>query len=717
MITNKIMQRFPLHYFIISALLILLLTSCSDESKESAEANQPLIKEISLSDWDGIKKNRTLRIITPFNSQHNEYLRTKSINYTNELKFIVNFCEANNLTPWLIPIRDFSALLPALEEGLGDVVAANLTITENRKKNINFTFPVFHSIEQLIVAKSSNKKLTLKKLFNLNKPMKIGVRKHTSFWDTITEIKSKQKKEQETLHIVELNKRITTDERLNKVVSGELDAVVEDSNSLIRITEYRQDIKVAFDLGKERPIAWGVRKNNPELLKRLNQYIKTEKLRQRLPEIRFGDLDTIKKNKQLRLITRNNASTYFLWKNQLMGFEYDLIKEFAKQQKVSLEILVADDLKQMIEWLDSGYGDIISAGLIKTLERKKLPILFSEPYLFVKEIIVQRKGEKAIKSYEDLDKRTFFVRKSSSYWNTLNSFQSQLKILGINFSIEFVPENMETEEIIAMVLNRSYDLTLADSHIIDIERSWQNNIQPSLPLTGTHGQRWLVRKESKKLVKALNKFIKKQYKSLFYNVTYNKYFNNSRSLFDETTRKDHEKQISPYDDLIKSLSKEYNFDWRLIAAQINKESRFNPKAKSWAGARGLLQVMPRTAKEVGISNLYKPENGLRAGLKYMAWINEQLSDELPADVQVWFTLAAYNAGLGHLRDARNLARKQGLNPDRWFGHVEKAFLLLSKPKHHKKSRYGYVRGIEPVTYIKKIQAVYELYSIKHPQET
>ena len=127
--------------------------------------------------------------------------------------------------------------------------------------------------------------------------------------------------------------------------------------------------------------------------------------------------------------------------------------------------------------------------------------------------------------------------------------------------------------------------------------------------------------------------------------------------------------------------------------------------------------MPRTAKEVGISNLSKPENGLRAGLKYMAWINEQLSDELPADVQVWFTLAAYNAGLGHLRDARNLARKQGLNPDRWFGHVETAFLLLSKPKHHKKSRYGYVRGIEPVTYIKRIQAVYELYSLKHPQET
>ena len=204
---------------------------------------------------------------------------------------------------------------------------------------------------------------------------------------------------------------------------------------------------------------------------------------------------------------------------------------------------------------------------------------------------------------------------------------------------------------------------------------------------------------------------------LFYNISYNKYFKNSRDLFDADSRKSNDNVISAYDNLIQSLAKEYNFDWRLIAAQVNKESKFNPKAKSWMGAKGLLQVMPRTAREVGISDLEKPENGLRAGLKYMAWLNEQLSDELPADVQVWFTLASYNAGLGHLNDARSLASREGLNPNRWFGHVEKAFLLLSKPKDHKKARYGYVRGTEPVNYVKTIQALYELYSKKHIDET
>ena len=187
-------------------------------------------------------------------------------------------------------------------------------------------------------------------------------------------------------------------------------------------------------------------------------------------------------------------------------------------------------------------------------------------------------------------------------------------------------------------------------------------------------------------------------------------------MFDINSREFNDNKVSDYDHLIKSFAREYDFDWRLIAAQINKESQFNPKAKSWAGAKGLLQVMPKTARSVGISNLEKPENGIRAGLKYMAWINDQLSDELPADVQVWFTLAAYNAGLGHLKDARILAANQGLNPDRWFGNVEQAFLLLSKPEYSKKARYGYVRGIEPVTYVKRIQALYKLYSNKYPDE-
>ncbi len=715
---------------LLLVLSILLINACTDETENNKnstvqknstiEAPQTFTfsseqkksaKEVSKEDWKAIKESETIRIIIPYSFQHNNFIPRQSTSYSNELRSILGFAEEHKLSPVFISTKEFSNMLPLLEEGRGDVVIANLTITETRKKRINFTIPIIHSIEQLVVSSSFNKKITLETLGNL----KIGVRENTSFWETLAALNTRQTDDQE-IQIIKLDDKLSAEEKFNLIVQGEVDAVIEDSNRLKLFMSYRKDIKTVLDLGKERPIAWAVRKNNPELLKRLNRYIKTEKLLQHLPDIRFGDLDIIKKQRQLRLITRNNASTYFLWKNQLMGFEYDLIKQFAKQQKVSLKVLVANDFEQMNDWLIQGYGDIASAGLIKIADREKLPLQFTEPYLYVQELIVQRKNDKTINSQSDLAQRTFYVRKSSSYFNTLQRLQNKLSSEGIHFSIEAVPETMETEEIIKNVIAGKYDITLADSPIIAIEESWHSELKISLPLTGEQGQRWLVRKTDNLLLNELNKFIKKEYKQLFYNITYNKYYKNSRKLFDAKKRDKNDTTISPYDHLIKSLAKEYDFDWRLIAAQINKESQFNPKAKSWAGAKGLLQVMPRTAREVGIDDLEKPENGLRAGLKYMAWIDAQLSNELPADVQVWFTLAAYNAGLGHLKDARSLATKEGLNPDRWFGNVEKTFLLLSKPKYHKKARYGYVRGIEPVTYVKQIQALYELYSNKHPDE-
>ncbi len=703
--------------WLLSFLLLWTLAGCSDDSgnsnssesssKDAPQNNStPKFNKKSTEDWPGIKASGVLRIITPYSFKNNPITHDKAVTYNNELKFIIGFAKYHKLKPVFITVKEFSHLIPTLKKGLGDVIVANLTITDSRKAQVNFTIPVSYASEKLIVSQSLTQKLTRKNLGN----MKIGVRRQTSFWDTV----QKLKRDNPELQIVQLSDSISEQQKFDKVVSGELDAVVEDNNRLARFLTWRNDIKDALSLTDERPIAWAVRKNTTQLLQHLNDYIKTRKLTQYIQDIQFGDLDMIKHNKQLRLITRNNASTYFLWKNQLMGFEYELIKEFAKQQKVHLKVLIASDFKEMIQWLEQGYGDIISAGLVKTPERAKLPVLFSDPYLFVQELIVQRPDDTPIKDFSQLDGRSFYVRQSSSYWNTLVKLQQQLKQKNIHFSIKTVPETMETEEIIKALIEGNYDLTVADSHIVAIEQSWHTQLQASMALTGEQGHRWLLRKNNPKLLQALNKFIKKEYKGLFYNITFNKFFKNSRKLFDADKRILNDNKISQYDALIKKIAKQYHFDWRLIAAQVNKESQFNPKAKSWAGARGLLQVMPRTAKEMGIKNMHSPENGLRAGVKYMAWLRKQLPDDISPDVKVWFTLAAYNAGLSHLKDARILAKQLGLNPNRWFGNVEKAFLLLSKPRYHKKARYGYVRGIEPVTYIKQIQVLYHLYSKKFP---
>ncbi len=198
-----------------------------------------------------------------------------------------------------------------------------------------------------------------------------------------------------------------------------------------------------------------------------------------------------------------------------------------------------------------------------------------------------------------------------------------------------------------------------------------------------------------------------------YSRLYAKYFTDNKQVRSHQRARlksfDGKKMISQYDPLVQKYSKKYGFDWRFITAQMFQESRFDPNARSHAGAIGLMQIMPATGKQLGFSKLKKPAVSIRAGTKYMNWLYARFEPELPVVDRMWFTLASYNAGLGHVRDARRLAKQKGWDQDRWFDNVEKAMLLLSKPKYAKKARYGYVRGREPVGYVRKIMKLYASY--------
>src|SRR5262249_34211046 len=152
-------------------------------------------------------------------------------------------------------------------------------------------------------------------------------------------------------------------------------------------------------------------------------------------------------------------------------------------------------------------------------------------------------------------------------------------------------------------------------------------------------------------------------------------------------------QISPFDGLVKKHSRVNELDWRLITAQMYQESGFNPRVTSWVGAKGLMQVMPRTAQELKVAgNLEDPDTGILAGARLMSrYANLFNSPDISAKNRIRFALASYNCGPGHVYDARDLAREMGLDPNRWFGNVEQAMLLLSKKEIARKVRYGYCR--------------------------
>ncbi|WP_230460420.1 transglycosylase SLT domain-containing protein [Sansalvadorimonas verongulae] len=175
------------------------------------------------------------------------------------------------------------------------------------------------------------------------------------------------------------------------------------------------------------------------------------------------------------------------------------------------------------------------------------------------------------------------------------------------------------------------------------------------------------------------------------------------------------RRLPRYQDLFRIVASEYRIDWHLVAAISYQESHWYPKAKSPTGVRGMMMLTLPTAKEMGIRNRLDAEQSVRGGVRYL----EQLKGRLPESIQepdrTWQALAAYNVGIGHLYDARTLARSHGLNPDLWT-NLSDFLLKLEDPQWHNQTRYGYARGAESVQYVENIQRYYRHILARQPRK-
>jgi len=466
-------------------------------------------------------------------------------------------------------------------------------------------------------------------------------------------------------------------------------------------------------------IVWALRKSAPQLLKSVDAFLTARALTPHKNEIFKGDLSGMKKRGSIRVLTRNNAVTYFLHKGNAYGFDTDLIKRFARTQGLRVEIVIPKNAADLMALLHEGKGDVIAADFSVTPERKAL-VDFSLPYLYVNEMLVKHKDD-ALKAPEGLKGKTIHVRAASSYRSTLEKLQERY-----GFTISFVDESLETEIILRKIEEGEFQYTLADDNILKVEQSYGRAVEAAFAMThapkgaldllnkkrkGAREIAFAMRQNSPELKRALDRFVRNTYRGVEYNILKRRYFDTRRvQRSDKIAVKEGDKTLSPFDDIIKKYATQYGLDWRLLAALAYQESRFKPNAKSWVGALGLFQVMPSTGAEMGFHRLRDVEQSTHAGVRYLAKLIGEFDESLDYRQRVRFALASYNAGRGHVDDARILAKAQGLDPDRWFQNVEKAMLLLQTPEHASRARHGYCRGVEPVRYVSEIQSRYDVYS-------
>jgi len=688
---------------------LLLATGCGKKTEApapettpedaTAEENMaPVTDYIETGDLAALQKRGCLRFLLL--RQDEQYLPRAGDPPNREVELATGFCASIGVRPAAVFVETRAELTAALLAGKGDLIASYLTPTESLKKKLAFSVPLF-SYRELIAGRLST--ATLKQISDL-KGRTLAVQKDTAQWETAQALNRRYPE----IRLQVLPETLAADTILDRLTAGKLDLILTDDYSLGIVRQYRSDFKPVLNLGIERSLVWGARPRNAQLRAALDSYLKQAPLAARNTAAYREDWPQIKKRKILRMLTVNTTATYFLWKGELKGFEYEMASRLAKQNGLQLEVIVAPDYDALIPMLLAGQGDFIAAFLTITDERRGLGVEFSMPYNYAAETIVARTTERRIKTIQDLAGREIMAARSSYPWTLLGNLQSQ----GIKVNRRAAPAGAQPDDMLEWVAEGKVDLTVVDDQVLAMALGWLDGVKTVLNLGEPQPEGWVTRAKDKQLLQAINAFWKKEYRNTDYNIVYNLYFKSPdkiRKAVQERARLYPDGSISPYDPLVRQFAGLYNFDWRLIVAQMYQESRFDPNVVSSSGARGLMQVLPRTAKEMGFRNVKDPPTGIHAGVKYLDVMQGRGPQELDASNRVFFALASYNAGAGHVMDARILARQMGRNPNLWFGHVEDAMRLLSKPEYARRAKCGFVRGQEPINYVRQIVARYRTY--------
>ncbi|MCO4813581.1 MAG: transporter substrate-binding domain-containing protein [Flavobacteriales bacterium] len=430
------------------------------------------------------------------------------------------------------------------------------------------------------------------------------------------------------------------------------------------------------------------------------------------------DLPEIIKKGKITILAENSSTTYFYYKGKEMGFEYELLKIFADEIGVELEVKVVKNLDSLISMLNRGDGDLIACNYTITRERSK-DINFSKSFIQTPQVLIQRKPEgwrdmkesewktQLINNPSELARKHIQVWKNSSYYQRLSHLQEEI---GDTIFIDGVDGKIGGEELIEMVSEGLIDYTITERNVAKVNQQFFDNLYTEVEMSVKQKMAFGIRKSSPLLKLRLDQWLEKfKSKSTFKYIS-KKYFNMKHVRKNNGTNYAflNKNSISKFDAFFKSAGEYSGWDWRLIAAVSYQESHFNPNALSFGGAYGMMQFMPSTGPTYGVFPDSPPEIQILGGSKKLM-ADEKYWMKVPNELQrKKFALASYNAGRGHILDAQRLAEKHGLNPLIWDDNVEKMLLNLAKKEYYQDDvvRHGMMKTKITYNYVNEVMERY-----------
>lgn len=420
----------------------------------------------------------------------------------------------------------------------------------------------------------------------------------------------------------------------------------------------------------------------------------------------------------LRVATLYGPTSYFNYRGQKMGFDYENVKRFADEEGMVLDLHVAPSLQALLEMMEKGEAQL-AAYPIPLIEEYKGSLRHCGHREVTWQVLVQPAGKHLLTDVTELVGKSIYVEKDSKYHYRLKNLNQEL-----GGGIDIVPISLDsliTEDLLEMVENGEIPMTVIDSDIAELNKSYYPRLDTGMKISLEQYSSWAVGKNCDSLAARIDRWEKRGDNSEALRTVYKKYFEMSKlplpyedpaSAFGLKARKDG--GISPFDEIFKRHSAIPGYDWRLLAAIGFNESRFDNNVESWAGAKGLMQIMPSTAEEMGvrIETLRNPEKNILAAARLLKKLDNDFKEKIPDDDErLRFVVASYNSGQGHIYDAMALAEKYGLNPNVWFGNVSEAALMKSRPQFYNDPvvKNGYFRGCETTEFVERVMSVYDYF--------
>ena len=414
------------------------------------------------------------------------------------------------------------------------------------------------------------------------------------------------------------------------------------------------------------------------------------------------DLPQIMERGELVALTLNSSTSYFNYRGEPMGFQFELAQMFCHSIGVELKIVTVNREEELMRKLLAGEGDLIAYNLPVTKVRKDNLRYCGEEYI-THQVLVQRKGKDAINDVTQLIDKEVYVL-PGKYSTRLENLDEEL---GGGIIINKVSaDSIITEDLITWVAEGKIDYTVASNELAKINRTYNRNLNIDLEISFDQRSAWAVRPNSPLLAEAINNWQDENKDSPAIKLCIQRYFGKDKHTPQGSILSLAEGKISYYDDYFRKYASEISWDWRMLAALVFTESNFNPSVVSWAGAKGLMQLMPSTAHAFGVPKGLEqdPEESIKAGVKYIASLQRLFRKVTDLNERNKFVLAAYNAGAGHVIDAMALTEKYGGNKYQWDHQVERYILLKSHEQYYQDPvcKNGYFRGQETYNFVRNI---------------